>query len=152
MGQRSQIESRSADHQWYLTAPVQLPDRCDGQSGVACGVAEFARRKHADQVMWHALPLYRIRFSGQNVEPTVNLISIGSDDLSIQVLGNPNGQLAFAGGGGTCEDQEMQRSHWQKKPAFSGSESGFYSFIRREESGGALHIWSLCATYHEFAS
>jgi len=48
----------------------------------------------------------------------VNLISIGSDDLSLQVLGNLNGQLAFAGGGGPCEDQEMQRSHGTKKTRF----------------------------------
>src|SRR5260370_15551401 len=148
MGQCSQIEPRSTDHQRYLTAPVHLPDRCDGQSGVASCVAELARRKHTDQVMRYTLPLNRIRFSGQDVEPMVNLISIGSDDLSLQVLGNLNGQLAFAGGCGPCADQEMQSSHGQRKPAFRGSESGIYTFIRMEESGRALHIWSLGATYH----
>jgi hypothetical protein len=48
----------------------------------------------------------------------VNLISIGSDDLSIQVRGNPDGQLGFAGGSGPCEDQEVQRGHEQIKTRF----------------------------------
>ena len=61
---------------------------------------------HVDQVMANLGLLILRGFGSADVQPAIDLHRVGIDDLGIQSMCQPQGQIALAGSGRTADDQE----------------------------------------------
>src|SRR5437763_1606598 len=111
MSQRLHIKSAPADHQGRLSSIVNV------SYGIQCEFlvfrhAHFFRHRHGpDEMMRNFAQQTRIRFTGEDVKPAVNLERVRIYNFSANRSGDISSQLGFAAGG---RAYDIERIHWLK--------------------------------------
>ena len=113
MSQRLDVETAAADNNRAFTARSNLRNRIEREPAEFFRVHFFGQRNSADQMVRHFRERLTIRFGREQIEPAINLESVGADDFGTHSLCNFCGEIRFARCSWTDDEERL---HQKKKP------------------------------------
>ena len=113
VSQRLDVKTAAADDDRVFAARVNFLNRIKGEPAELFRVHFFRQRNSADQMVRHFRERLTIRFGREQIEPAINLESVGADDFGAHLLCNFCGEIRFARCSRTDDEERL---HQKKKP------------------------------------
>lgn len=123
MRQCFDVKPASADNDRELSARINFFNRASRSAPVLLRVHFFSQRQHADEVMRCFRQRWMLRFCRKQIQSTVNLKRVGTDNLRANFARDIGCNFGFSGCGRT--DNKKRAMNQTQAPADYSSRAAF---------------------------